>query len=156
MKHISALTIVLALAGCASPYTSPTSGPNAKIRFVNDAQRNLNIAYFDTSTKCVGRRQTEVIRPTTEHEHVVRANGELTFQYFLTNQPSWGGEQYCLINLRFFPKEGSSYIFRTTESSNSCNWLMVDATQSGNPKPEPLKRILWKRGFYESSSFCSE
>jgi len=156
MKNIAVLTIVIALVGCASPYIPPTSGPTAKMRFVNDAQRNLYISYFDTSTNCVGRRRTKVIPPSTEDEHVVRANGELTFQYYLTNHNSGGGEQYCLMNLRFFPNTGSSYIFRTTEHSNSCSWLMVDATQSGNPTPEPLKRILWKRGFDENSSWCNE
>ncbi len=156
MKKFFSLSITIALVGCASPYVPPTSGPTAKIRFENDAQRNLYISYFDQSSQCVGRRSTEVILPTTEQEHIVRANSDLTFQYYLTNHNGGGHEQYCLMNLRFHPKASNVYVFRTSEGFNNCRWLMTDSTDANAPTPIELKRIVWKRGFDESSSWCNE
>jgi hypothetical protein len=156
MKKLLALSIAFALVGCASPYVPPTAGPSAKIRFVNDAQRNLQIAYFDTSANCVGRRTTQTILPTAEQEHIVRADADLTFQYYLTNHNGTVGEQYCLMNLRFHPTAGGAYIFRTSEGANTCRWIMVDATDPGSLKPVPLQKILWRRGFAEGSSWCNE
>lgn len=144
------------LIGCAAPYVPPTSGPTAKIQFVNDAGRNLVIAHYDQSRQCVGRRSTDVIPPGHVREDVIRADQDITFQYHLTNYSGGAAEGYCLVNLRFMPKAGHHYVFRTNETSKSCHWHMTAVIAGGGHSPEELKKIPWKKGFDESSSFCNE
>ncbi|MDH5408571.1 MAG: hypothetical protein OEY00_08170 [Gammaproteobacteria bacterium] len=154
MKILSIITIALLFSGCAVMYTPPKSGPVAKIQFKNDAQRKLLISFFDVSTNCKGRRNIKPILPNNEATHSIPAGKEITFQYYLTNFNGFGGEAYCLMNLRFFAKPNNNYIFKTSEDSNSCKWYMTNETNKEKPIKIKLKALEWIRGFNENSSFC--
>jgi hypothetical protein len=155
MKQLSTTILALVLTGCAIPYTPPTSGPVAKIKLINNSERNLIISYYNESTQCKARRFTEIIPPKAKREDIVRANQELTFQYHLTNF-NGAREEYCLVNLRFLPIAEGFYNFQTSESEKTCKWLMTDATHGSNLSSVSLKKIEWKRGLSEDSSFCNE
>ena len=151
---VSVLSVFL-MSGCTQHYISPTSGPISKIRFVNHSDSKLQISYFDESTKCVGRRATETILPKAQSEHIVGAEREITFQYYLSDQKR-GTEQYCLTNLRFHPNSNRIYLFQTVQASKICGWSMSDVTVDGSPVLVPLTNAGWTRGFSDASSWCRQ
>lgn len=156
MRRLLIATIFPIFAGCAVPYVAPTEGPAAVVRYKNNAQRKLEIAYFEISNGCQRRRRTDAIMPGTEAVHRTYANKEITFQYYLTNATGKGSEEYCLANLRFLPVVNHEYTFVTSEDIGKCKWVMVDSTDKVKMVPVELKEKKWKRGMDENSSFCDE
>ena len=157
MKLIACVLVAFTLTGCSTvPYVQPTTGPTATILFVNDAYRNLEAAIYEQSATCKGRRQVPVVAPGSQVEQKVRADAELTFQYYLTNFGDRKREQYCLMNLRFTPRAGSHYVFRTAEDTSFCRWAAVDDTDKQKPVKVELVEIPWKAGWDENSSWCDK
>jgi hypothetical protein len=157
MKLISGVLAALALTGCGTiPYVQPTAGPTATIQFINDAHRNLEAAIYEQSATCKGRRQVPVVAPGSQVEQKVRADAELTFQYYLTNFGDRKQEQYCLMNLRFTPVAGRHYLFRTAEDTSFCRWAAFDDTDKEKPVKVDLTQITWKAGWDENSSWCDK
>lgn len=158
MKSFASLgLLLLTVAGCSSvPYSKPTSGPTASILFVNYASRNLEVAFYEQSKGCKARRAVPVLSPPNQAEYTVRADAELTFQYYLTNFGDQPREEYCLLNLRFVPRAGARYEIRAAEEVAHCRWEAHDITDKKNPQKITLTAIPWKAGFAENSSFCAE
>ena len=155
MKRWLSILLMLNISGCAVPYVPPNSGPVTTIRFINESSRKLEIAYFEESQGCKRRRTAPMIFSGEEAQHTVRANSDLTFQYYLTSK-SIGGEQYCLTNLRFFPKDSEKYIFRTTDDSSECKWVMYEESDVNRSNLIKLESIPWSRGVVEDSSWCDK
>lgn len=145
--------VVVSLSGCAVfpvSYRGPDSGPVATIIYRNGSSKSLHIALFNQSQDCMGRRRLDTIEPGAERTARVRAGEEVTFEYDLS-----GGSRYCLINLRFSPRVGATYLFETIEDADRCLWRMLDVSNE-QPQRVELQRIPWRRGWDENSSFCSE
>jgi hypothetical protein len=155
MRLSAYLAVMFSLAGCGTiPYAPPTGGPTAKISFVNYASRNWELALYNKSQSCKGRRQIAVLSPPNQVEQTVLADREVTFQFYLTNFGDQPREEYCLVNLRFVPRSGSRYVVRAEEGPGACKWSAYDVTNAATPEEIKLTRVPWKAGFSESSSFC--
>lgn len=158
MRRMLVASIFPIFAGCAInvPYVAPTEGPAAVVQYKNNAQRKLEISYFEVSNGCQRRRRTDIILPGMEATHRIYANRDITFQYYLTNTTGKGSEEYCIANLRFLPVVNHEYTFVTSEDAGKCKWAMVDSTDKPKMVPVELKVKEWKRGMDENSSFCDE
>lgn len=158
MKYMILIGLIIFNSGCALKqikYTEPTSGKIATVYFKNSSMKALNIAFYETSKDCKGRRSTETILPNTEAVYKVIADKELTFQYHLTDEwQTAAGKQYCLMNLRFTPENGETYLFNTGEDFFSCKWIMFDSTDSKRLIPVKLKSLPWDAVWDENSAFC--
>ena len=157
MKIFTCMAVLLWLSGCGTvPYAPPTSGPTATITFINYASRNLEVAIYEESAGCKGRRSIPTVSPPNQVEQTVRADRELTFQFYLTNFGERVREEYCLTNLRFIPRAGSRYTFRTEEDPGSCKWSALDVTNAQQPVLVTLAQVPWKAGWDENGSFCEK
>ncbi len=156
MRLMHLIPLIGLLSGCAvftQPYVVPASGPTAKLRIVNGAQRDLEISFYDQSDHCVGRRSLKKLKNGEEVTTVVYAERDLTFQLYQTERADG---RFCLKNIRFRPSEGGSYVFETRQSANSCQWHMSQESESGLPSPVPIRGIAWSRGVTEGGSWCNE
>ena len=145
---------VIALSGCALgmvKYTPPVSGDTAKIKFINKANMNLDIAFYEISETCSKRRSVNIMTPGEQSLQTIPANREVTFQFM---QSSASSPNYCLRNVRFMPRAGGNYEFTASENIRQCVWNMVEQGAGGLPQPVPFVDVPWKAGWDENSSFC--
>ena len=158
MRYTFLVLAIIFSSGCALKqikYTEPVEGKIATITFQNNSMKNLGIAFYASSTDCKERKSTDVILPGTEAVYKVAADGELTFQYYLTDMGASSAErQHCLMNLRFSPENGKTYTFETAEDFFSCKWKLHDTSDPKSPVPVNLKALPWKAGWDENSAFC--
>lgn len=161
MKNLSCLLLSISLTACTTPvakqYVPPISGETASLRFNNNSRLHyFEPAIYETSTNCMGRSHLEQIKPNKSTNLVIPAGKELTFQYYLTSVYTGNGGAYCLLNLRFVPKPGSTYTFDagTDSNSNKCIWRMLETTNIKKPKKVKLEVINWKAGWTDNSAFC--
>lgn len=150
---------------CAVTYAPPQAGPIAKINIVNKSNKNLNIAFYETSHGCKRRQKTSPILPGKNDLHLVKAGEPLTFLYYLTtsqneiDQISFGAPQselYCIVNLRFQPTPNKDYDLIASQFANKCTWVMKEHSSGGSPQLINLESIEWRRAATESGSWCKE
>jgi hypothetical protein len=145
--------VVVSLSGCAIgaiAYRAPDTGPTALINYRNGSSKSLEIALYNQSQHCTGRRRLDIIEPGGERTAKVRAGEEVTFQYHLS-----GSRRYCLTNLRFTPRNGATYQFDTVDDADRCLWRMLDVSNE-EPQRVELQKIPWHSVWDENSAFCSE
>ena len=131
----------------------------ASIRLVNDSSKDLRIAFHEQSTGCERSRSVPAVKPGAEAQHVIAADRELTFEYYLGSFTYAGyatHHNYCRANLRFVPRAGRHYVFHTQWVAGRCSWQAVDATNPARPVPVPLARVPVKQGWDENSSHCDK
>lgn len=155
IRTTAALLFIAALSGCAMgmvKYAPPVSGEMAKIRFINKANMNLDIAFYEISETCKNRRAINILTPGEQSLQTIPASRELTFQFM---QASASSPSYCLRNVRFTPKAGGNYEFTASENIGQCVWSMVEQVE-GKPQSVPFVDVGWKAGWDENGSFCKK
>jgi hypothetical protein len=152
-----AMLASLLLAACAS-YEPPTTGPTAKLAFANASACHFTIKIYEQSRNCVGRRKAVDLLGRGIQVVTVPAVAEITFQYAVDLEGTDAleteevCESDCVANARFTPQSGASYIFTGTEG---CNAMLERFYSKTDQRPVQWQSPKWRRGFNESSSFCS-
>lgn len=154
IRTAAALLLITTVSGCALgmvKYTPPISGDTAKIRFINKANMNLDIAFYEISETCKNRRAINIMTPGEQSLQTIPANREVTFQFM---QASASSPRYCIRNVRFTPKAGGNYEFTANADAMQCVWSMVEQEEGKVPQPVAFLDVPWKAGWDENSSFC--
>ncbi len=147
---------IAAFSGCGFEmvkYVPPSSAESAKIRFINKANMNLDIAFYEISQGCQKRRSINIMTPGEQSLQTIPANQEVTFQFL---QSSASSSRYCLQNIRFTPQAGRNYEFEVKTELMQCVWRMVEQEEGSPSKPVPFTVVPWKAGWDENGSFCKK
>lgn len=53
----------VALLGCAVPYSEPTTGPKAAIKFINDGTDKMSVHFHEGAAECTNRSSAGFVEP---------------------------------------------------------------------------------------------
>lgn len=171
-RAVTFLISLVLLSGCTvtpKTYQAPTSGPVAKINFVNNSSSELRLNFYGGAAGCTDRREVIVIQEGRSEEYSVAAGQEIAFSARLFGSgerfaSSVGGllgaslHKGCDATLDFMPENDGDYTFTMTRTAASqCNYSLdrrLDDKSKAAAQEFKLKE--WTRPWDSKGPFCKE
>jgi hypothetical protein len=162
VRHLSiALIAAVGVAGCASSYIPPASGPTAQVTFKKYKDVTTGIQLYDQAETCSSRHNIALLRSDPEKRIAVKADAPLSITMSIDKAiiptPIGFIVRGCNPTVTFVPKGGASYTAELVTQQDMCSIKVTQLTSDGTASEiadVAAKVRKWKRGFSESSSFC--
>lgn len=162
IRHLSIYLIAAAgIAGCASSYVPPASGPMAQLTFKKYKDSTTGIQTYDQAETCSSRHNIALLRSDAEKSITVKADAPLSITMSVDKAviplPTGFIVRGCNPTVTFVPQNGASYTAELITGHDVCSIKVaqINADRTAGDVPENAVRIRkWKRGFDEGSSFC--